>query len=31
VALPPLAPGRYTVALRTESGITRAQPWVVLR
>jgi len=31
VTLPPLAPGRYTVALRTESGITRAQPWVVLR
>jgi hypothetical protein len=31
VALPPLAPGRYTVALRTESGVTRTQPWVVLR
>jgi hypothetical protein len=31
VSLPPLAPGRYTVALRTESGITRTRPWVVLR
>ena len=28
---PALAPGRYTVALRTESGITRTRPWVVLR
>jgi len=31
VALPPLAPGRYTIALRTASGITRTRPWVVLR
>ena len=31
VALPPLAPGRYTVALRTESGVTCTRPWVVLR
>ena len=31
VALPALAPGRYTVALRTGSGVTRTQPWVVLR
>jgi len=31
VALPPLAPGRYTITLRTESGITRTRPWVVLR
>jgi hypothetical protein len=31
VALPSLAPGRYTVALRTESGVTRTRPWVVLR
>jgi len=31
VGLPPLAPGRYTITLRTESGITRTRPWVVLR
>jgi hypothetical protein len=31
VALPPLAPGRYAVTLRTESGVTRSRPWVVLR
>ena len=31
VALPPLAPGRYTITLRTESGVTRSRPWVVLR
>ena len=31
VALPPLAPGRYTITLRTESGVTRTRPWVVLR
>jgi hypothetical protein len=31
VPLPPLAPGRYTIALRTESGVTRSRPWVVLR
>jgi hypothetical protein len=31
VALPSLAPGRYTIALRTESGVTRTRPWVVLR
>jgi hypothetical protein len=30
VALPPLAPGRYTVTLRTGSGVTRSRPWVVL-
>jgi hypothetical protein len=31
LALPRLAPGRYTVALRTEGGVTRTRPWVVLR
>jgi len=31
VALPPLAPGRYAITLRTESGVTRSRPWVVLR
>jgi len=31
VAIPPLAPGRYTVTLRTGSGDTRSRPWVVLR
>ena len=31
VALPPLAPGRYTITLRTGSGVTRSRPWVVLR
>ena len=31
VALPPLAPGRYTITLRTESGVIRSRPWVVLR
>ena len=31
VALAPLAPGRYTITLRTGSGVTRSRPWVVLR
>lgn len=31
VALPPLAPGRYAITLRTESGVTRSRSWVVLR
>jgi hypothetical protein len=31
VALPPLAPGRYAITLRTASGVTRSRPWVVLR
>jgi hypothetical protein len=31
VALPPLVPGRYAITLRTESGVTRSRPWVVLR
>ncbi|HXJ69340.1 MAG TPA: cohesin domain-containing protein [Verrucomicrobiae bacterium] len=31
VALPPLAPGRYTITMRTESGVTRSRPWVLLR
>jgi len=30
-SLPRLAPGRYTVALRTEGGVVRTRPWVVLR
>jgi hypothetical protein len=31
VVLPSLVPGRYTIALRTESGATSTRPWVVLR
>lgn len=31
LALPRLAPGRYALVLRTASGETRSQPWVVLR
>lgn len=31
VVLPSLAPGRYTIALRSESGVVRTRPWVVVR
>lgn len=31
LALPRLAPGRYSLVLRTAAGDTRSRPWVVLR